>query len=205
MIDKKLYYNTLREPLHLPEYGRHIQEMVNYVKTINDKNERNRLAEVIIQVMANLTPHLKDNTEQKTKLWNQLAQIANYELDIDYPCPIFKTEDFKLKRKKIPYPKKNTKIKHYGTISELLVQKLSTLPDSDEKRQLLIDMANHMKKQYLLYNKEAVSDEQILSDMKSMSKNNDILLPEVKLNETRDILYKNRKNNNTNKRNIKRK
>lgn len=205
MIDKKLYYNTLREPLRLPEYGRHIQEMVNYVKTIQDKNERNRLAKVIIQVMANFNPQLKDNTEHKIKLWNQLAQIANYELDIDYPYPIYKTEDFKLKRKKIPYPQKNTKLKHYGTISELLVQKLSTLPDSDEKRQMLIDIANHMKKQYLLYNKEAVSDEQILSDMKRMSKNIEILLPEVKLNETRDILYKNKKNNNINKRNNKRK
>lgn len=203
MIDKKLYYNTLREPLHLPEYGRHVQEMVNYVKTIEDKNERNRLANVIIQVMANFTPYLKDNAEQKNKLWNQLAQIANYELDIDYPVPIYKTEDFKLKRNKIPYPLKNTQLKHYGTISELLVQKLSQLPDSEEKKQMLIDLANHMKKQYLLYNKEAVSDEQILSDIKRMSKNSEMLLPEVKLNETRDILYKNKKNNN--KRNNKRK
>lgn len=205
MIDKKIYYNTLREPLRLPEYGRHIQEMVNYVKTIKDKNERNRLANVIIQVMANFNPQLKDNVEHKIKLWNQLAQIANYELDIDYPCPIFKTEDFKLKRNKIPYPKKNTQLKHYGTISELLVQKLSTMPDSEEKKQMLIDIANHMKKQYLLYNKEAVSDEQILSDIKRMSKNTEMLLPEVKLNETRDILYKNKKNNNINKRNNKRK
>ncbi|MGQ9846058.1 MAG: DUF4290 domain-containing protein [Bacteroidales bacterium] len=205
MIDKKLYYNTLREPIRLPEYGRHIQEMVNYVKTIQDKNERNRLANVIVQVMANFNPQLKDNPEHKIKLWNQLAQIANYELDIDYPCPIFKTEDFKLKRKKIPYPQKNTQLKHYGTISELLVQKLSTLPDSDKKRQMLIDIANHMKKQYLLYNKEAVSDEQILSDMKRMSKNTEILPPEIKLNETRDILYKNKKNNNINKKNNKRK
>lgn len=196
MIDKKLYYNTLREPLHLPEYGRHVQEMVNYVKTIEDKNERNRLANVIIQVMANFNPYLKDNTEQKNKLWNQLAQISNYELDIDYPVPIYKTEDFKNKRNKIPYPLKNTQLKHYGTISELLVQKLSAMPDSEEKRQMLIDLANHMKKQYLLYNKEAVSDEQILSDIKRMSKNSEMLLPEVKLNETRDILYKNKKNNN---------
>ncbi|GAB4452078.1 MAG: DUF4290 domain-containing protein [Bacteroidales bacterium] len=203
MIDKKLYYNTLREPLHLPEYGRHVQEMVNYVKTIEDKNERNRLANVIIQVMANFNPYLKDNAEQKNKLWNQLAQIANYELDIDYPVPIYKTEDFKLKRNKIPYPLKNTQLKHYGTISELLVQKLSQLPDSEEKKQMLIDLANHMKKQYLLYNKEAVSDEQILSDIKLMSKNSEMLIPEVKLNETRDILYKNKKNNN--KRNNKRK
>jgi hypothetical protein len=70
---------------------------------------------------------------------------------------------------------------------------LSQLPDSEEKKQMLIDLANHMKKQYLLYNKEAVSDEQILSDIKRMSKNSEMLIPEVKLNETRDILYKNKK------------
>jgi len=201
MIDKKLYYNTLREPLRLPEYGRHVQEMVNYVKNIPDKEERNRLAAIIIQIMANFTPYVKDTPEYKAKLWNQLAQISNYELDIDYPVPIYKTEDFKAKRNKIPYPAKNTQLKHYGTISELLVQKLSALPDSPEKQQMLIDLANHMKKQYLLYNKEAVSDEQILSDIRLMAKNNAIQLPEVKLNETRDILYKNKKNNNVKKNN----
>ncbi|NSW45577.1 MAG: DUF4290 domain-containing protein [Bacteroidales bacterium] len=201
MIDKNLYYNTLREPLRLPEYGRHVQEMVNYVKTIPNKEERNRLAAVIIQIMANFTPYVKDTPEHKAKLWNQLAQISNYELDIDYPVPIYKTEDFKLKRKKIPYPTKNTQLKHYGNISELLVQKLSSLPDTPEKQQMLIDLANHMKKQYLLYNKEAVSDEQILSDIRLMSKNNEMQLPEVKLNETRDILYKNKKNNNIKKNN----
>lgn len=114
MIDKKLYYNTQREPLHLSEYGRHIQGMVNYIKTIESKEERNRLAHVVIQVMANMNPQLKDNPEHITKLWNQLAQIANYELDIDYPVTIYKQEDFKKYRKKISYPKKNQQLKHYA-------------------------------------------------------------------------------------------
>ncbi len=205
MIDKKQYYNTLREPLHLLEYGRHVQELVNYVKALPDKEERNRLAGIVIQIMANFTPYQKETPEFKIKLWNQLAQISNYELDIDYPVEIYKTEDFKNKRNKINYPSKNTQLKHYGNISELMAQKLSTMPDSEEKNQMLIELANHMKKQYLLYNKEAVSDEQILNDIRSMARNKNMLIPEIKLNETRDILYKNKKNkknlnNNNNKR-----
>jgi len=197
MIDKKLYYNTQRDPLLLPEYGRHIQSMVEYLKTIPSKEERNRLAEIVIQVMANLTPNLRDNPEHKHKLWNQLAQIANYELDIDYPVPIYKKEDFTLYRKKIPYPSKNTQLKHYGNISEMLAKTIAQMPESEERNNLLIDLANHMKKQYLLFNKEAVSDEQILSDIKTIANKKDLALPEIKLNETRDILYRNKKQNNS--------
>lgn len=208
MIDKKLYYNTQREPLHLSEYGRHIQGMVNYIKTIESKEERNRLAHVVIQVMANMNPQLKDNPEHITKLWNQLAQIANYELDIDYPVTIYKQEDFKKYRKKISYPKKNQQLKHYGNISEQMAKAISQMPESEERNQLLIALANHMKKQYLLFNKEAVSDEQILSDLRRMSQNESLVLPEVKLNETRDILYRNKpkqnKNNNKNNNNKRR-
>ncbi len=198
MIDKKLYYNTQRNPLQLPEYGRHVQAMVEYLKTIPTKEERNRLAEVVVQVMKNFNPNMKDNPEHHIKLWNQLAQIANYELDIDYPVPIYKKEDFKLFRKKIAYPKHDTQLKHYGKISEMLAKTIAQLPESEERNQLLIDLANHMKKQYLLYNKEAVSDEQILSDIRIMSQKEDLNLPEVKLNETRDILYRNKKQSNSN-------
>ncbi|MCX7863095.1 MAG: DUF4290 domain-containing protein [Bacteroidales bacterium] len=206
MIDKKIYYNTQREPLHLPEYGRHIQGMVEYIKTIQSKDERTRLSHVVIQVMANMTPQIKDNPEHKAKLWNQLAQIANYELDIDYPVTIHKQEDFKKYRKKISYPQKNTQLKHYGNISEQMAKAISQLPDGEEKNQLIISLANHMKKQYLLFNKEAVSDEQILSDLRKMADDENLTLPEVKLNETRDILYRNKpkQNKNNNHKNNKR-
>jgi hypothetical protein len=193
MINKKQYYNTLREPLHLPEYGRHIQDIVDFIKKVPEKEERNRLAEIVILIMANFTPHIRDNQEHKIKLWNQLAQIANYELDIDYPVAVFKKEDFSTYRKKISYPSKNTQLKHYGNISELMAKQLSTMPDTPEKQELLIHLANHMKKQYLLYNKEAVSDEQILSDIRKMANNKEMVLPDVKLNETSDILFKNKK------------
>lgn len=194
MINKKLYYNTLREPIRLPEYGRNIQELVNYVKTIPDREERNRLAAIIIQIMANLNPYQKETPEFKIKLWNQLAQISNYELDIDYPVDIYKPEDFRKKRKKIDYPSKKGIFKHYGNISQLIAEKLSIMPDSEEKNQILLELANNMKKQYLFYNKEAVTDEQILNDIRLMAKNKNMFIPELKLNETQDILYKNKKN-----------
>ncbi len=193
MIDKKQYYNTMREPLHLPEYGRHIQNLVDYIKTIPDKSERTRLSEIVVQIMANFPPHLKDSQEQKIKLWNQLAQISNYELDIDYPVEIYKKEDFTKYKKKLDYPSKNTQLKHYGNISEMMAKQLSQIPETPEKQEMLINLANHMKKQYLLFNKEAVSDEQIMSDIRKMANDNEMLIPNVKLNETSDILHKNKK------------
>ncbi len=198
MIEKKLYYNTQRQPLHLPEYGRHIQKMAEYIKTISSKEERNRLAQVVVQVMANQNPGLKDNPEFKIKLWNQLAQISDFELDIDYPVPIYRKEDIKAYRKKIDYPNKVSLKKHYGNATELIAKHIAQMPESDERNKLLIDLANHMKKQYLMYKKEAVTDEQILSDLRVISNNNELNLPNIKLNETRDILYriKSKQNNN---------
>lgn len=205
MIEKKMYYNTQRQPLQLPEYGRHIQSMVEYIKTISSKEERNRLAQVVVQVMANITPGLKDNNEHKVKLWNQLAQIANYDLDIDYPVPIYKKEDFKLHRKEIKYPEKTTKWKHYGYITEQIAKYIAKMPEGEELNRFLIDIANHMKKQYLLYKKEAVTDEQIIADLRQISNNQNLSLPDVKLNEARDILYRNKpKHNNHHKKNKRR-
>jgi|YNPMSStandDraft_1061717.scaffolds.fasta_scaffold00299_9 hypothetical protein len=205
MIEKKLYYNTQREPLHLPEYGRHIQEMVEYIKKQPSKEERNRMAQVVINVMANLTPSLKDNSEYRIKLWNHLAQISNYELDIDYPVPIYKKEDLKAHRKKITYPDKTSLKKHYGYITEQMAKVIAQMPETEERNRLLIDLANHMKKQYLMYKKEAVNDEQILSDLRTISNNNELTMPDFKLNETRDILYRNKsKQNNNHKKNKRR-
>ena len=187
------YYNSQRKPLVLPEYGRHIHEMVNYIKTVESSEDRNRMAKSLINIMANLTPGMRDNPEFKNKLWNHLAQMANYELDVEYPCPITLKEDFQKPPNKLPYPSNRIKQKHYGGIAQSCLRKFKEMPDSESKTVLLEMLANHMKKLYLLWNKEAVSDEQIFTDMAEMAGDVSLIDTSIRLNETRDILFRNQK------------
>jgi len=183
------HYNTQRKKMILPEYGRNIQEMVNFIVKVESRDDRNRMSKAIVNVMANLNPSLRESTEFKIKLWNHLAQMSNYQLDIDYPCKITKLEDLLKKPKPLPYPSNNIRHKHYGGIAKALIQEIATFPESESKDVLLEMLANHMKKLYLVWNKEAVSDEQIYSDINEIA-GSDIVKNRVRLNETRDILFK---------------
>ncbi len=185
-------YNTQRKKLIFPEYGRNIQEMVDYIIKVELRDDRNRMAKAVINVMANLTPSLRDNAEFKVKLWNHLAQMSNFQLDIDYPCEIISPESLSKKPNPLPYPTNKIRDKHYGGISKATIQQLATLPDSDSKDVLIEMLANHMKKLYLVWNKEAVSDEQIFSDINEIS-GTELVKTKIRLNETRDILFKNQK------------
>ncbi len=186
------HYNTQRKKIILPEYGRNIQDMVDYIVQVESRDDRNRMAKATINVMANLTPSLRESSEFKTKLWNHLAQMSNFQLDIDYPCEIIKPEDLSRKPKPLPYPSNNIRHKHYGGIAKALIQKIATFPESESKEILLEMLANHMKKLYLVWNKEAVSDEQIFADINEIA-GTEIVKNHVRLNETRDILFKNQK------------
>jgi hypothetical protein len=192
------HYNTQRKQLLLPEYGRHIHEMVIYIKGLPDREERNRLAKSLVNIMANMNPGMRENQEFRTKLWNHLAMMANFELDIDYPVEIIKKESLEQKPNRIPYNTGRIKYKHYGRNAERFIKKFAEMDDS-ETRTLLIEMlANHMKKLYLVWNKEAVSDEQIFSDMNEFSGSKPLVSSTLKLNETKDILFRNKKTPTTN-------
>ncbi|PIP54998.1 MAG: hypothetical protein COX07_02280 [Bacteroidetes bacterium CG23_combo_of_CG06-09_8_20_14_all_32_9] len=192
-MDTKEYYNSQREKLIFPEYGRHIQNLIDYVITVNLREERNKMAKAIINIMANFTPSMRENAEFKIKLWNQLAQMSNYQLDIDYPCEITKREELLKKPNKIPYPANNIKLKHYGGIARAFIEKFTEMPDSESKTILIEMLANHMKKLYLVWNKEAVSDEQIFADINEMAGHIKLVKNHMRLNETRDILFRNQK------------
>ena len=187
------YYNSQRKQLILPEYGRHIHEMVDYLKTVESAEDRNRMSKALINIMANLTPGMRENPEFRNKLWNHLAQMGNYELDIEYPCPITQKEEFLKPPNKLPYPLNNIRQKHYGGIAKACIRKFSEMPDSESKTVLLEMLANHMKKLYLVWNKEAVSDEQIFTDINEMAGNVPLIDTNIRLSETRDILYRNQK------------
>ena len=183
-------YNTQRKKLPLPEYGRNIQNMVDYLFTLEDREKRNRSAQAVIDVMGNLNPHLRDVAGYKHKLWDHLAIMADFKLDIDYPynppTPDILTE----KPKIVQYPQKNIMYKHYGYTMELLIDKISEM--EGEEREILIEqVANQMKKLYLAWNKDAVEDEKIFSDLYELSEGKvNISSDSVQLTETRAIIGK---------------
>lgn len=187
-------YNTSRKHLILPEYGRNIQRMIAHIGTIEDRAERNKAAMTIIGIMGNLNPHLRDIGDFKHKLWDHLAIISEFKLDIDSPYDTPEPSKFESKPNKIDYNQNRLKFKHYGKSIGLMLEKAAELEEGEEKVYLITLLANHLKKSYLTWNREAVENEQIFKDMEILSKGTIKLSPnDIKLNETRDILHQNRK------------
>ncbi len=192
-------YNASRKKLVLPEYGRNIQKMIDYIKSIEDRDERNRLSGAIISIMGNLNPHLRDINDFKHKLWDHLAIIADFELDIDFPYEIPKAEMFQTPPRIVEYGTHEIKYRHYGKAIELMIDAICEMSDEGEKEKMINVVANHMKKSYLMWNRDTVNDEVVLKDLKKLSKDR-INTENIKLNEVRDIIGKKR-----NKRNLRKK
>lgn len=176
----------------LPEYGRNLQNMVDHVLTIEDRAERNRAARTIIDIMGNMYPYLRDINDFKHKLWDHIAIMSDFQLDIDYPYDPPKRETFNEPPKRIPYTTGAIKLRHYGKILESLVDKASAFESGEEKEILIKLLANHMKKSYLVWNKDTVDDEKIYQDLAILSRGH-INRSDLSLTETKDILYRNRK------------
>jgi len=188
-------YNSNRSKLALPEYGRNLQNMVNHIMTIEDRNERNRAARTIIDIMGTMYPYLRDINDFKHKLWDHLAIMANFELDIDYPYTPPSPEFFNTPPLRIPYDNNKIKYRHYGKTIETLIEKAAVYEDEKERELLIKLIANHMKKSYVMWNKDSVTDDKILTDIEELSKGK-IKCTEMVLTETKDILYRNQKKQN---------
>ena len=174
-------YNTQEKNLPMPEYGRAVQKMVDHAITIEDRAERQRCADTIIAVMGNMFPQLRDVAEFKHKLWDHLAIMADFKLEIDYPYELVKPESLHPTPQHIPYPKENIRYRHYGRCIEEMIQKACTMPDNEERDELLRLIAAQMKKEYILWNKDNVEDSKIIEDIREYS-NGQICLSEDKLN-----------------------
>ncbi len=162
-------YNTSRKKLALPEYGRNVHNMVELLMKIDDREHRNRAAQAIIDVMGSLNPYLRDIPDFKHKLWDHLAIMADFKLDIDYPYNPPSAEILHEKPNKVPYCQRDIRYRHYGHTMELMIKKAVEFDEGKEKDILINQLANHMKKAYLTWNKESVEDEKILDDLKIMS------------------------------------
>ena len=158
-------YNTQLKKLALPEYGRNIQQMVDYCCTIPNKDERTRCAYTIIKTMGNIFPQLRDEADYKHKLWDHLAIMSDFKLDIDYPYEIVKEENLETKPEPVKYKLEHIKMRHYGKIIERMIERACEYPEGKEKDALIMLIANHMKKVIYLINKEDVEDAKIFKDL----------------------------------------
>lgn len=183
-------YTTLQGNLILPEYGRNIQQMVEHAMTIENKEERTRCVKTIINIMGNLFPYLRDVNDFKHKLWDHLAIMSDFKLDIDYPYEVLKKENLYTKPERIPYKNSRIKYLHYGRTLEQMIEKAVAYPEGEERNNLILLIANHMKKCFLTWNKEVVDDRKIFDDLRLLSDGKiDLNCDFLKLMESKDILY----------------
>ncbi len=198
-VERVLEYNTNQKKLKLPEYGRNIQKMVDYAITLDDKNKRNKISKAIITVMGSINPHLRDIEENKHKLWDHLAMISDYKLDIDSPFPAPKPVNEDEKPNKVPYNSNKIHFKHYGRSIELLIDKAIEMEEGEKRDRMAKVIANQMKKLFLTWNKESVNDELIFQSLKMLS-GGKLSIPEnMKLLDTKVIMAKNTKKKRTGK------
>jgi hypothetical protein len=174
--------------MELPEYGRNVQKMVDHIKTIKDRDERNRAAKTIISIMGNLNPHLRDVGDFKHKLWDHLAIIAEFDLDIDSPYPVPEITKLREKPREVPYMQGEIRFLHYGRIIELMIQAATELEDGDEKEYLTTLIVNQMKKSYITWNRSQVADEAIINDVRVLSKGKLKITEGVRILEVRELM-----------------
>lgn len=157
-------YNTQRPKLLLPEYGRIVQEMVDYAKTLPEKTQRQACAEAIVGVMASFASGRRQQPDFWHKLWDHLALMANYELDIDYPYEIVRRTD-QARPARLPYSQTRIRYRHYGHLIEELTRKLKEMPEGEERSQLAWLVAGQMRRSLNDWNKDALSDRKVAADL----------------------------------------
>ena len=168
MIDL-LEYNTEREHLIIPEYGRHMQKMINYAKSRETKEERNKYAKSIIAVMGNLQPHLRDVPDFQHKLWDQLYIMSDFSLDADFPFEKPVREVLEARPEPLKYPQNYPKYRFYGNNIKTMIDVANTWEEGEMKEALVYTIANHMKKCFLNWNKDTVEDSVIYNHLFELS------------------------------------
>ena len=197
-------YNTKQKKLPLPEYGRSVQKMVDHALTIENREERQKCAETIVHIMKSMFPDLPN---QERKLWDHLAIMSDFQLDIDYPCEVIKPEEFHVAPQSIPYRSSEIKNRHYGRIVEEMIAHALTLGEGEEKERFVELILIQMKKNYIAWNKDGVEDRRIIEDLKFYTNGAiNIADKEIRINQNNNARNNNNnKRNNNNKKNFKRK
>jgi len=204
-----LQYNTQREQLKIPEYGRNIKTMIDYAISIEDREERNKIAKAIISVMGQLNPHLRDVEDFAHKLWDHLFIISDFKLDVDSPYPMPEIEVLEEKPELLGYSKGRIKYAYYGKSVSFFIEEALKMEEGEMKDALVVEVANLMKRSFLIWNKDHVDDDVIISHLAELS-DGMLKLKDESLIKDADVLvtqsnrrknYKSYKNNNNNKNN----
>ncbi len=174
-------YNTSRSKMSISEYGRNIQKMIEYIMQIPDREKRNQLTQATINVMGQLNPHLRDVNDFKHKLWDHLFIMSDFKLDVDSPYPIPSEQILTRKPERLHYASHKVSFRHYGRYIEMIIEKACELEEGEEKNALVKLIASQLKKSYLTWNRDAVTDEEIASHLE--------LLSGGKLKVTEEIKY----------------
>ena len=203
---ENLEYNTERSQLIIPEYGRHFQKMVDHAVSIEDRAERNKVAQAIISVMGNLQPHLRDVPDFQHKLWDQLFIMSNFQLDVDSPFPITSEEVLKQRPEPLSYPQNHPKYRFYGNNIKRMIDVAIKWEKGDMRDGLEYAIANHMKKSFLNWNKDSVDDSVIFGHLYEMSDGAiNLAAKDEDLLESKSLIYRNtnsnRSRNNNHRRN----
>ena len=200
LLTNELEYNSERSKLIIPEYGRHIQKMVEHTVEIEDDAERNKVAKSIIAVMGNMNPHLRDVPDFQHKLWDQLFIISDFKLDVDSPFPKPSREILEERPGRMTYPQNFPKYRFYGNNIKRMIDQANEWEDGPEKEGLIFTIANHMKKSYLSWNKDSVDDKVIFEHLRELSGGRiNLKHTEEDLSEASELLKTNKKYSSSNK------
>ncbi len=180
-------YNSKQQRIPMPEYGRNIQNMVNHCLTLEDRAERQWCAESIVRIMAKLAPDHRLAQDGEKALWDHLAIMSGFELDIDYPCEIVSPDALYSKPQTVPYPDSDIIYRHYGHIIQQFIQKAIAMTLGPERDALALSIAKQMKANYLLWNKNTVDDYQIFKDLFELSNGNLVYSESIHKLEINDI------------------
>ena len=186
-------YNSTRSDLAIPEYGRTIQEMVEHLKSLADKEERNKCANAIVSIMGSVVPQEGDKEEVQKKLWGQLYLMANYDLDVDCPGETPTRESRTEPPARLDYPNAQSRPGHYGQMTRDLIEKAKAYEEGEEKAALVLTIANLMKRHYLTWNRATVENTLIAEQLKEMSEGALTLPEDVELVSSAEVLKSKRK------------
>lgn len=170
-------YNTQREQLKITDYGRHVAKLIDYCKTIADREERTAMANVIIDVMAYVNPKIKERTDYRHILWDHMMMLANYDLDVDCPYEVNREETENFNPKPLAYRDSEIHYRHYGRALEDMIRAVAAMPEDEERTQLTCQIAHAMKRQYLQWNRDTVDDGLIAEQLAELSGGR-LMLPE---------------------------
>lgn len=194
---QELEYNSQRTDLLIPEYGRHLHKLIENVKTIGNREERNKAANAVIKIMGNMNPHLRDVPDFQHMLWDQLFHMSNFDLDVDSPYPIPSPESIHIQPVRLDYPQEFPKYRFYGNNIIHMIEEAMRWEEGEKRDALIMVIANHMKKSYLSWNKETVEDEVIFEHLLELSNGKfNLMKKDEELSTTSNLIRVNKKQSN---------